>query len=77
MKLKLSSIDVHLSLEQRQLPEDLNPENYGKYHSVVNCTPQEAFTMISMPALAGLVYQLVPQYEVVLDELPEMSEKEG
>lgn len=37
----------------------------------VNCTPQEAFTIMSLPSFSALVTNLIPNYE-----LPEMSEEE-
>lgn len=61
VKLQLTSIDVHMALGG----------DGDSFASVVNATPQEAFTMISMPALAGSIIKLVPNYE-----LPEMP-KEG
>lgn len=42
---------------------------------VFNMTPDEAFTFINLPALRGLCSKLVPCYEVVTDELPEMPEE--
>lgn len=39
---------------------------------VVTCTPQEAFTLMSMPCLAGTVISMVPEYG-----LPSVSEPEN
>lgn len=54
----LSSVDVYLLLDEHE--------------TAVVCTPQEAFTMMSMPAFAGMVTKLVPNYE-----LSEVSEEEN
>lgn len=59
---RLSSMDVHLSID------DLN--------TVVSMSPQEAFHVVSMPAFEGFITSIVPNYELVSDELPEMPEKE-
>lgn len=56
-ELKLVSVDVYVDVKKKG---DL----------VLNCTPQEAFTMISMPAFTGLISKLVPNYE-----LPEMPKE--
>lgn len=56
--MKLVSVDVFMKL--------------GDMESTVNATPQEAFTMMSMPALAGSIVKLVPNYE-----LSEVSEEEN
>lgn len=62
VKLELISVDVHMSLGG----------DGDKFASVISATPQEAFAMMSMPALAGSIIKLVPNYE-----LPKMSEKDG
>lgn len=36
----------------------------------INCTPQEAFTIMTLPSFSALVVNLIPNYE-----LPEMSEE--
>lgn len=60
VKLELVSVDVHMALGG----ED------DKFASVVSATPQEAFAMITMPALAGSIIKLVPNYE-----LPKVSQE--
>lgn len=41
---------------------------------IVSCTPQEAFTLLSMPCLSGLVLNLVPEYG--LPSMPDTENKE-
>lgn len=66
--MRLKSITVHVALQDIPVP--------GSPRFSLVCTPQEAFNLLMMPSLNGRIVSLVPEYEIVPNELSEVSEKE-
>lgn len=66
-QLELKSVTVQLRSRDKDGFESV-------VSTVVSATPQEAFTLLSMPCLSGMVMNLVPEYG--LPSLPDTENKE-
>lgn len=71
MHFKLSHVTVYFSLP----PEPSRPS--FEFHDVaVRCDVQEAFHLLMCNAFVGHITKLIPEYELVPGELPEVPQKE-